>query len=169
MLDNVSFYFSVSGGFKSGGFIQRLTQPVTRIGADQLPTFNPEKVTAYEVGLKAELPEYGLRFALAAFYSDYSNIQVSANPPGQINTVTANAAKATIKGLEAEFTWIPVPELFIQGSAAYQDEKWRLTFGVNNVTDKAYLIAGDSNGTIGYALGVFSRPRNWYLTAEVKF
>jgi len=253
ILDKVSSYFSVSKGFKSGGFIQRLTQPVTRIGTDQLPTFSPERVTSYEVGLKAEIPEYGLRLALAAFTSDYKDIQVAANPPGQINTVTANAARATIKGVEAELTWIPVPELFIQGSAGYldanydsvapnngvnislgdalirspkftsdlgvsyridfgnlgtlvprvdwthktsiqfepvndarvasklydnvnmsaayndPDNRWRLTFGVNNVFNKIHMIAGDSNGTIGYALAVFNRPRNWYLKIEASF
>jgi len=251
--DEVSTYFNVSKGFKSGGFDQRLTQPVTRVGDDQLPTFAPEKVTAYEFGLKAELPDQGLRLALAAFYSDYTNIQVSANPPGQINTVTVNAAEGSIKGIEAEFTWVPTPELFIQGALGYQDakyttldankgipltlddelirtpefswnlgasyrvdlgengsltprvdwvykseiqfepvnnplvasdayhninmalayadqdEKWRLTFGVNNLTNETYMIAGDSNATIGYALSVFSRPRNWYVSAEFAF
>lgn len=251
--DQVSTYFNVSKGFKSGGFDIRLTKPVSRVGDDQLPTFDPETVVAYEIGLKAELPDQGLRVALAAFYSDYKNIQVSANPPGQINTVTVNAAEGTIKGIEVEFTWVPVPELFIQGALGYQDAKydflnedmkvqisleddlirtpefswnlgasyridlgengtltpradwvykseiqfepvndarvasdayhnlnlsmayadaddtWRLTFGVKNVFDKAYMIAGDSNGTLGYALGVFSRPRNWYMTAEFSF
>jgi len=251
--DEVSTYVNVSKGFKSGGFVQRLTNPVTRIGDDQLPTFEPEQVTSYEAGLKAEIPDYGLRFALAAFYSDYTNIQVAANPPGQFNTITANAAEASIKGIEVEFTWIPLPALFIQGAAGYQDaqydkidensgvgvtldddlirtpefssnlgvsyridlgdngtltpradwvykskiefepvndarvasdayhnvnlniayddpnEKWRLTFGVNNVFDEKYMIAGDSNATIGYALAVFARPRNWYLTADFTF
>jgi len=245
---NASSYFTVSKGFKSGGFVIRLTQP-----AANPPTYNPETLIQYEAGLKMKFPDQGVRLNLAAFWSDYKGIQVAANPPGQINTVTANAAKGTIKGFEAELTWIPVPELFIQGALGYQDakydridpdinvaislnddlirtpkwslnlgvsylinlgnygtltpradwvyksaiqfepvndarvaengynalnlsmayeepnSKWRATFGVNNVTDEKYIIAGDSNGTIGYALVVFARPRNWFLTVDYSF
>ena len=55
--------------------------------------------------------------------------------------------------------------------ATYRDptEKWSVALGVNNLTDEQYLVAADSNGAIGYALGVFARPRNWYLSVERAF
>ena len=112
-------YLTLSKGFKSGGFVQRLTQPVS-----DLPTFEPEYVTLYEAGLKMEFPEHFLRLNLAAFYSDYDSIQVAANPAGQFNTVTANAAQGSIAGGEAEFTWQPIKKMLLEGGVGYQDARY---------------------------------------------
>jgi len=56
-------------------------------------------------------------------------------------------------------------------SASYEpmDGNWLVTLGVNNVTNEEYIVAGDSNGTLGYRLAVFARPRNWYLNLEYQF
>ncbi len=112
IVDDMMGYFTVSRGFKSGGFDVRITQ-----NTDVLPSFLPEFVTMYEVGLKSEFPRYGLRLNTSLFWSDYEDIQVSANPPGQINTVTANAADGRIRGIEIEGMWIPVPELLVEFGA----------------------------------------------------
>lgn len=257
--DNIMGYFTASRGFKSGGFDIRITQDT-----NELPKFLPEFVTMYEFGVKSEFPQYGLRINGALFYSDYSNIQVSANPPGQINTVTANAADGEVIGVEVEATWVPNPQLLVEASLGFQEayyteineasnvevsksddfirtppfswnfsasyrfnlagvgglgiggtltprvdwiwrdetafepvntggtlgalvtedgyhnldlsvayrdaaEKWLIQGGVHNVTDARYLVAGDSNDTIGYALGVFARERNWFFTIQRSF
>jgi outer membrane receptor protein involved in Fe transport len=49
------------------------------------------------------------------------------------------------------------------------EETWSLTFGLKNAFDKKYLLAADSNGGLGYALGVYAQPRNWYLSYETSF
>ena len=56
-------------------------------------------------------------------------------------------------------------------SALYKTGNGKLEFtgGINNLTDERYLLAGDSNGTIGYALGIFQLPRNWYASARFNF
>lgn len=48
-------------------------------------------------------------------------------------------------------------------------ESWQVTLGVNNITDSRYLIAGDANAALGYDLGVFARPRNWFFAVETSF
>ena len=117
--DALNTYFTVSRGFKSGGYDLRVTQPTI----DGLsPTYDPEFVTMYEIGLKAELET--LRFSLAGFYSDYEDVQVAQNTPPEINTTTANVATAEIKGVEAELLWVPVPSLQVQGSLGYQDAEY---------------------------------------------
>ena len=49
------------------------------------------------------------------------------------------------------------------------NNKFSLTTAVINLTDERYLIAGDSNDVLGYALGVFARPINWFITAKYSF
>ena len=86
---------------------------VTGAGGDQADIYNflsfdPEKVTTYEVGYKASLFDRALTFATAAFSSDYTDVQI----PGSIGVVvgglqtfvgiTTNAGKARIKGVEFE-------------------------------------------------------------------
>ena len=84
-------YVSYNRGFKSGGFN-------VRIPTD--PPFNPEVLDAYEAGLKSELFDRRVRLNLAAFYYDYSNIQVGRYQNGQIGYY--NGASAKIYGLDAD-------------------------------------------------------------------
>jgi len=54
---------------------------------------------------------------------------------------------------------------------AGQSEIWDVTFGVRNLTDEAYPVAGNSSiGTSsGYAEIIYSRPRNYFLSLNYKF
>lgn len=88
-------YAKVSNGQKGGGWntgTQRTTQP---------PRFGPEKVTAYEMGLKSEWFDRRLRLNADVFYEDYRDKQetifISITEGFRID----NAASATIKGVEA--------------------------------------------------------------------
>ena len=91
--DAVFAYASASRGFKSGGF---------NIGSYQNTPFNPEKIWSYEAGVKTDLLDRRLRLNLAAFYYDYTDLQVQ-DVEGN-NTVVRNAATAVIQGLELETT-----------------------------------------------------------------
>ena len=70
--------------------------------------FEPERVTSYEIGYKANLFDRRLRLAIAAFYADYKDVQVPGSVGAVINGiptfvgVTTNAGKATFKGVEIE-------------------------------------------------------------------
>ena len=86
-------YVSATRGFKSGGFNVSSTEPSGG--------FAPEWAWSYEAGLKT-LPFGGrTRLNVAAFYTDYTNLQVQTGTrPGILDI--SNAAEATSKGLEAE-------------------------------------------------------------------
>lgn len=115
--DDVLIYASASRGFKSGGFNGRYTAP----RATPL-VFEPEKLWAYELGLKSELLDRKMRLNTALFYSDYSNVQVlffeGATP------FNRNAAKAVIQGVEVELTARVTHGLTLTGSAAYTDAEY---------------------------------------------
>jgi len=148
--DETNIYGTVSTGFKSGGFEWRVTN--TNFyndilfdndgdGDGDLPQFAPETVTSYEVGLKTEFPDAGLRMNLAAFYSDYGDIQIAANPPGSIATFQDNAGQGEIKGFELETTWVPVAEFLFNVGIGYTDAKYTsLNDGTTVALDDNFIL-----------------------------
>jgi len=48
-------------------------------------------------------------------------------------------------------------------------KKFTVTAGVLNLTDQRYLLSGDSNGVLSYALGIYSRPINWMASVRYDF
>ena len=86
-------YASATRGFKSGGF--NLTSPEAGRG------YAPEWAWSYEGGLKTTVASGRARLNVAAFQTNYSDLQVQAAiRPGVIDI--SNAAEATIRGVEFE-------------------------------------------------------------------
>lgn len=87
-------YAQASTGYKAGGYF------------DGLPpnAYEPEHITAYEIGSKNRFLDRRLRLNVAGFYNEYKDLQVSAveNIAGQNALVTRNAGKAVIYGVEVE-------------------------------------------------------------------
>ena len=118
---DVMTYLTFSQGYKSGGFTQRIFPPES-----SMPTFQPEKVNAYEAGVKLTALNRMLRFNFAGFYTDYSEIQllVDGTPYGRLGPFYINAGDAKIKGFEAESTLAPGDGWIITGSAGLTDAKY---------------------------------------------
>jgi iron complex outermembrane receptor protein len=114
-LDNALVYASYSRGFKSGGFNLRYVAPRPNILA-----FDPEVAETFEAGIKLDAFDRRVRLNLAAFHTDYTDIQVTVfenlGAP-----VTLNAGDARIKGFEAELTMIPVDGFEINANVGYLD------------------------------------------------
>lgn len=94
-------YLNFSRGFKSGAY---QLAPATPLLASQAAL--PERMTAYQAGLKSDLLGGRMRLNIAAFYYKYNNIQVQRTVllPGQTTTVSllTNGAKSTLKGFEID-------------------------------------------------------------------
>ena len=106
-----SSYITVSTGFKSGG-----TNAGSAVSGANA-TFQPEKDINYELGIKTRLFDRRLSLNTAVFYTSYTDIQVT-----QIvnqSSVTTNAAKATIYGVELEGQWLVTPLDHLSGFATY--------------------------------------------------
>jgi iron complex outermembrane receptor protein len=106
-------YASVSRGVKSGGFTAHNT---VSDNPTILDAFKPERLTAYEIGLKAE-PTTSLRVNASLFHYDYRDQQVLSK---YFDTVSQsfvgrfiNAPKSRIDGVELELEWVPVDNLTI--------------------------------------------------------
>jgi iron complex outermembrane recepter protein len=112
---NIFAYVNAQRGFKSGGF---------SFADGNAPGFGPEKIWAYEAGVKTSLFDNHLRTNLTGFYYTYSNLQVSL-PGGAGQRFTANAADSTIKGIELEVTAQPVRGLKFSGFGSLLDAKYK--------------------------------------------
>lgn len=114
--DTNKLYARADKGFKAGGFDAKGARVKDFL-------YRPEKVWAYEVGSKNTLADGAATLNVAVFYMDYSDLQTSSFD-GQAAFVVTNAAKATIKGLEAEARWRASDKLSIFGSFGYLDAKF---------------------------------------------
>lgn len=117
-------YATVSTGFKGGGVGPRPFNPA------QARSFNPEKVTTYELGLKTDLFDRRARLNLAVFYNDFTDAQLTLlscpqfGGPGPC-ALPQNAGDATLKGFEVELLTTPVTGLTLDGSLSYLDFKYK--------------------------------------------
>ncbi len=59
----------------------------------------------------------------------------------------------------------------VNASVTWAMNAWKLRAGVNNATDEEYRVAGNSSfsTSAGYAEAIYSRPRNWFVSAEYEF
>jgi len=116
--DDAMAYASISTGFKSGGF----TGAATTVEVATTP-FDEETATNYEVGLKGLWANRRLQTNLAAFFTDYKDLQVTRffqpidSAFGQF--ITENAGKAEIKGLELEVVGLLTDSLQVGGNFAW--------------------------------------------------
>ena len=88
--DDVMLYASYNRGFKSGGF---------NVYTPGYPSYQPEKLDAWEAGMKAELFDRRVRFNPSVFYYDYSDIQLVRY---DTNAVIFNAKGAEIYGVDLD-------------------------------------------------------------------
>ncbi len=123
--DDMLIYASYARGYRSGGFNGRA---ITSTAVEA--TFNPEIVDSFEAGAKTTFMGGAGTFNVAAFYSKYDDKQeevVQATPPGSPNpqeTVTQNAASATIMGLEADLRVELFENFTITGAAGWLDAEY---------------------------------------------
>ena len=246
--DSLMTYATYSEGFKGGGFQQRIAGELP--GA---PSYDPEFVDSYEIGFKYSSSNDSFILNAAAFYADYTDIQLEVFRG--IAPILENAGEAEVKGFELEARWVPVDTWFVEaaighldanitkadpaataiggpadgdrlphvprwtGSASIikefglgdmgtltprvdwtfrskvffggnnadhetqksyslynaniawnsADEKYALTFYVNNIGDLRYVHYNELANSAGVGSEVLARDREWYLTGEVRF
>jgi len=118
--DNANAYFRFAHGFRAGGFAVS--------GQNTINPIDPEKLDAYEIGLKTVWLDDKLILNAAAFYYDYSNIQVLvfAQVGGLPDPVAVlqNAGAGWVKGAELELIARPIEGLRIGGTLGLLDTKY---------------------------------------------
>jgi len=110
-------YTSVSRGYKSG------TTPINAANlARQNAPVTQEKLTAYEIGIKATLADRAVQANLSAFYYDYADKQISTYFADPIYTALSrldNVPKSKAYGVEGELTIRPATGLTLAANALW--------------------------------------------------
>lgn len=102
---DIMAYISDDRGFKSG---------VYNILTYSAAPVNPETLDAYQLGIKTEFDDHRVRVNAAAFYYNYKDIQIEVTGTGGLELV--NAAAAKMKGIDADFTLLPIDALTLRAS-----------------------------------------------------
>lgn len=111
-------WFSASTGYRAGGIN-------TAPGVN--PAWEPEKLTAWELGLKTTLADGGLQMNFAAWYNDFRDAQsqsfLTLPYPGspEATEYTGNGGSMDAKGVEAEIQWSPMRQWRLSTQITYTD------------------------------------------------
>ena len=108
-------YARVATGYRVGG-------PNPSAALFGFPTtFEPDKTTNYELGLKGELLDRRCTFDADIYYINWNNIQIQETNPATQFVYFTNAEKASSKGAELSLQARPSQGLTLSMTAAYTD------------------------------------------------
>ena len=127
-------YFTATKGFKAGGFDARsnatpddeltFRNPLAAVPNQTVLVgtfeYDEEEALSYELGLKTGLLDGAAEFNIAAFYTEYSNLQISIFD-GSIGFKVGNAKEAVTMGIEMDGRWQITDYLSIGGALALLD------------------------------------------------
>lgn len=117
---NQLVYASISRGFRSGGYSIPFGGVIT--------TFDPERLTAYEIGSKSRLFDRKLDLNLSAFFYDYKDLQTNVDDPtSPLVPITRNIGGSRTYGVEADVTFRPEPSFLVKLGGSYLDARFRNT------------------------------------------
>jgi len=117
--DLATGYLRYATGYRPGG-----PNFVTINATTGLPTgpasFEADQLKSYEIGFKAQTPEQHFALDIAAYYIDWSNIQISVIRGG-FGAIANASGGAAIKGAELSLSARPIDGLALSSAFAYQD------------------------------------------------
>jgi iron complex outermembrane receptor protein len=118
--DDALLYFSWSEGFKSGSFDFRANNKNFYATTADSFEFEDEEATNFELGGKFTLSGGALELNMAAFVTEYDDLQISIFD-GSLGFNVGNAASADIWGVEIDWRWAATERLTITGGLAKLD------------------------------------------------
>lgn len=159
--DRTQYYFSWAKAQKPGG--------ISAIAGGGAPVsmrddrFDPEKMTAWELGAKTDWDVAGaLRLNVAGFFEDYTDKQVGTQVlvDGVLQARVVNAAAAEVWGAEFDALWAPdaVQGLTLRLAYTYLDATYTSFF--DDTTSALRAATSSGSCSIVYKGGKGSDPSN---------
>jgi len=167
--DDMMVYASFATGFVAGGFSETCGSEFS------CSPYDSEENENFEIGLKSDLLDGTLRLNLAAFHTQYENlqrdtvvtIQDAAGNTFQ-ETVSVNEGQSTAQGFEAEMQWAVSDNFRIDANLGYLDHTYdSYTPGINPAD--LGLPAGDAINPDLSGLRVPFSPELTYGVAATYF
>ncbi|WP_078059531.1 TonB-dependent receptor [Xanthomonas massiliensis] len=109
------WYANVGTGYKGP------TIDVTSTASNRI---QPEKSTAYELGMKSQLLDRSLTFNASLFWDDFKDFQAQTFESATTSYRMANAGKMRTRGIELETSWRLTPDFTLNASGAITDAKF---------------------------------------------
>lgn len=141
--DDVLVYGNVTTGYRSGGFNLAFFS--------QTPQYEPEQLTAYELGLKGQYLNSTLQVNASVYYYDYESIHTFTEEAcPAVNTIQSAqsacavvdstssvqaAPGAEVTGFEAEVIWLATDQLTLGGNLSLTEAEFDGTFFVVDGAD----------------------------------
>ena len=165
--DDTLLYASVSRGYKAG------TTPINAANlARQNAPVKQEKLTAYEVGVKATLADRAIQANVSAFYYDYRDKQISTYFADPIYTALSrldNVPDSEAYGIEGEFVLRPTDGLTLSANALWLKTRINGYLGTNaagqpqQFNGAKFIYSPEFQGSIGVQ---YEAPVSDTLTAN---
>jgi len=164
--DDVLLYVQASTGFKAGGYNGRPSSVTA------LQSFDEEELETIEAGMKSEWFGRTLRANAAAFYSKYTDIQITrlSVELGGVR-LEENAGSGESQGLEFELTYLPTADLRLGAAVGYQKFEFtelrpgvQLACGMDCVLPFAPELTANLSAAYTFALGAA-----WNLDVRVDY
>jgi iron complex outermembrane receptor protein len=119
---HLTIYAAYKTGYKAGGasFPTSIPANLTKIG------FGPERTKGGELGFKGALLDRRLTFSSALYSYRITGLQLvrlESLPDGTLASIVSNAARARVRGFEAETSFRASNVLTLRGSVSYNDAK----------------------------------------------
>jgi len=117
--DEIMIYANISTGFKGGGV------STTRLPNGEFDNYEPETLTAYELGANSQWLNRRLTLNGSAFYYDFSNMQINSTfffDNALVND-TENAAKAELFGLDISGDFQVTDRITLSGGLVWMPKR----------------------------------------------
>ena len=156
---NILAYLDISTGFKSGAFDGRANEGITILPLEPIP---PEDITSYEVGMKGDFFHNTWRLNIAAFFTDFEDLQGTGTDPDG-NFIRFSLGDVETSGIEVETVVVPLDGLQISGNLALLDTKFTKQ-NFNQAIDCAPYGTGDIDLELKYSPDTSYRIGALYTT-----
>ncbi|MFN3239795.1 MAG: TonB-dependent receptor [Pseudomonadales bacterium] len=141
--DDVMVYGNVTTGYRSGGFNLAFFSDT--------PQYEPEQLTAYELGLKGQFLDSTLQANASVYFYDYESIHTFTEEACSSTDTLATAESACavvdstssvqaapgaeVEGFEAELIWLATDQLTIGGNVSFTKAEFTEDFFVVDGAD----------------------------------
>jgi iron complex outermembrane receptor protein len=117
--EGLTVFGRMAKGFRAGGF----SGEATTVAGVTTPV-NPEKSTSYELGFKSSFANGKGQFSGTVFQNNITDMQLSRVVLGTTSSISFNAGKAKMSGIELEGAFVIADGWKLQGSYGYLHGKF---------------------------------------------
>ncbi|MEM0910576.1 MAG: TonB-dependent receptor [Pseudomonadota bacterium] len=156
-----SIGFTLQRGYRAGGAAINFNGEVYE--------FDPEYTWNYEIAYRSEWFEQRLIFNANAFYTDWTDQQVSQQGAtnNTLDVITVNAGESRLIGGEIDLTSTPVDGLELYASIAYVEAEFTdFVTGGNDFTGNAFPFAPKLTSSIG---AEYFFENGWFVASDTSF